>query len=944
MKVPVISFICFLTVLQIIGQDATPRFQRLSMEDGLSQSSVTCMLKDRKGFMWFGTEDGLNRYDGTDFKVYRSVPGDERSLSNSYINTLLEDRDGFLWIGTKNGLNRYDPGQGTFIAYLQNTPNSASLDRNCINALQEGPGGQLWVGTWDGLYAFDPKKGFAKYEPQESQDDYNVRAMTLDYDGNLWVLTTQILEKIEWKAGAFATPLVQHPIKDYFNSSLLLDSSNLWIGSSKGVIKYDLDTHTTSTFPIYDSQERYDTKNMVLSICEGVKGNLWLGTMAGGLVHFNKTTQKFDILRADSENRFGLGSDSVKSLLLDDQDILWIGTFGAGINIYDTKAPKFQHYYHIAENPSSLSENSVRSIFQDSDGEVWVGTHGGLNRFGTSFKRIKVYDGPGLKTSQTHTIRSLCQDNQGAIWAGTWLNGLIRFDKQTDTYKRFHKLPGRTDSIGQVRAVRADGRGNIWFDSKQGLWQFNPKTQASKNYPHREGDPGSLTTNAINYLYFDKAGNLWIGTQNGLNRLHSHTGKIKQYLPDPKDPGSLSHKYITSIIEDQKGAIWVGTYGGGLDVLDPSTDIFGHYNTGNGLLNDVIYGVLIDKQGFVWFGGNTGLGRLDPKTDKIRYYRENLAVQGDEFNAGAYFEGRDGAFYFGGINGFNRFYPSTMNQIDPIGDIVFTDFQILDEKRAQDTSGLWEGQLTHTKAIGLDYTQSSFSLKFSELNYSDYADHTYEYRLQGGETDWQSLGKRQWINFSNLDSGSYMLQVRIRDNTTDMAELQITVSTPIWRSSWAYTSYSLLALFLIVSVYRKEKRIQATRKQFERKIRDLENNSGEPSLPLKRIGVTSADQRLLQQAIGIVERHMENSDFSVEAFVQEMCMSRSQLHRKLKTLTGCSATEFIRMIRLKRAAQLLKGNSGTVAEIAYKVGFDHVGYFSKCFKETFGIPPSQYKG
>ncbi len=940
MRVLLISFICVLMVQVAFGQDLTPRFRQLTMEHGLSQSSITCVLKDSRGFMWFGTEDGLNRYDGTDFTVYRPVPGDQRSLSNSYINTLVEDQDGFLWIGTKNGLNRYDPDQDNFMTYLQDIANSASLDRNCINTLQKSPDGQLWVGTWNGLYAFEPDTGFTKYNTPGIDLDYNVKAIAPDPEGNLWVLTTQMLEKIEWKAGAFATSLVLHPVKDYFNSSLLLDSLNLWIGSSKGVTRYNLDTRATTTFPFYDSPERYDTKNMVLSICEGVKGNLWLGTVGGGLVHFNKTTQEFGVLRADVQNRFGLGSDSIKSLLLDDQGILWVGTFGGGINIHDTKAPRFQHYHHIAEDPNSLSENSVRSIFQDSDGEVWVGTHDGLNRFDTSFKRIKVYDGPGLKTSQTHTIRSLCQDSQGAIWAGTWLNGLIRFDKHTDTYKRYHMLPGRTDSIRQVRAVRADSQGNIWFDSQQGLWRFNPKTQASKNYPHREGDPDSPTTNAINYLYFDKAENLWIGTQNGLNRLDPNTGKIKRYLPDPLNPRSLSHKYVTSIVQDQKGAIWIGTYGGGLDVLDPSTDTFDHYNTGNGLLNDVVYGVLVDERGFVWFSGNTGLGRLDPNTQKISYYRENLAVQGDEFNAGAYFHGQAGAFFFGGINGFNLFYPNTMNHSDSLGDLVFTDFRILD----QDVPRFWRSQLSDTGAIQLDYTQNSFSFKFSELNYSDYADHTYEYRLQGAEVDWQPLEKKEWISFTNLPPGSYTLWLRMQNNPAKDTSVQISISAPIWRSGWAYTSYTLLALLLVVIVYRKEKRMRSTRQRFEQKIRDLENDTAVPSLPLKKIGITSSDQRLLEQAVDIVETHMENPDFSVETFVREMYMSRTQLHRKLKSLTGFSTTEFIRMIRLKRAAQMLKGKAGTVAEIAYKVGFDNVGYFSKCFKETFGIPPSQYKG
>ncbi|MEK6154079.1 two-component regulator propeller domain-containing protein [Flavobacteriaceae bacterium 3-367] len=942
--VPLLLCIGLLMVGFSHGQDSVTRFRQLGMEDGLSQSSITCILKDRRGFMWFGTEDGLNRYDGTDFTVFRPVPNEHRSISNGYINALVEDTKGTLWVGTKNGLNRYDPERGNFTRYLQDTPYSAGLDRNCINSLQLGPDGQLLVGTWNGLYAFKPNTGFAPYKVQKAQGSYNVKAMARDDDGSLWVLTNKTLEKVAWKAGAFVPTVVQLPMEDPFNSALLLDASQLWIGSSKGLIRYNLETHTTTAFPIYKSQERYDSNNIVLSIQEGSQGTLWLGTGSGGLVRFDKTTQEFSVFGADVQNRFGLNSDSVKSLLWDDQDILWVGTFGGGINIHDTKAPYFQHYYYSPHDPKGLSENSVRSIFKDSEGALWVGTHGGLNRFNTRMERVKVYEGQDLKTSETHTVRSLCEDVYGGIWAGTWLNGLIRFDTEADTYERYFVVPGRTDSIRQVRAVRADNSGNIWFDSQQGLWQFNPKTKRSKNYPHREGDAGSLTSNGINYLYFDATGNLWIGTQNGLNRLDPDTGRIKRYLPNPSDPKSLSHKYVTSIVQGQNGAIWVGTYGGGLDVLDPSSDTFGHYNTGNGLLNDVVYGVLIDNNGFVWFSTNTGLGKLDPNNGEVRYYRENLGVQGDEFNAGAYFQDGEGAFFFGGTNGFNQFYANAMSHLDPRGDLVFTDFRMLEGNGLPTAENLWKRQLSSTRELHLDYTQTSFSLKFSELNYSDYADHAYEYQLQGAEGDWQSLGKEQWIHFSNLASGTYVLHVRIQNDPAKEVLLPISIATPPWRSNWAYTSYALLAFLLVAVVYRKEKRMLSARKHFEEKIRDLENDISAPSLPLKKIGVTSSDQRLLEQAIALVEKHMENSDFSVEAFTKEMCMSRSQLHRKLKSLTGFSATEFIRMIRLKRAAQLLKGNVGTVGEVAYKVGFDHVGYFSKCFKETFGIPPSQYKG
>lgn len=954
LRVILLSWIGLFIPLMTFGQNELLKFKHLSLENGLSQSSITCIFKDSRGFMWFGTEDGLNKYDGTNFTTYRHVPNNENSLSSSVIYAITEHEDGFLWIGTNNGLNYFNPNNEKFTRYLQDSASNQILGRNRINALLLCADGNLLIGTGKGLYAYHPKTGISKYKGKNASDQKNILSLKQDEEGFVWVLSSDMLEKIKLQNEVLESGFFKKPFEYSLDHTMHLDSLNIWIGTANGLVKLNIENESSEVYRFYGSAVSPDSRDKILSIVRGQKGKLLLGSFGGGLIDFDTLTNKFQTILHDPNSRASLNSNLISSLFLDKAEILWVGTYGGGINKYDPGQFKFEHYKNKPGDHNSLSNNLVRALLLDSGGELWVGTQGGLNRIDRETGQIKVYkyDPNDLSTISSGIVRALQEDSYGNIWAGTWFNGLNSFDKRTGKFKRYINLPGRRDSIGQVRALETDDKGNIWFGRKD-LWKFNPKLNRFKSYSLDDKNNSRLGPKGINCLYFDKTGLLWIGRQNGLKSLDTIANRSTEYLHNPQDTLSIGHNYITSIAEDRNGTLWFGTYGGGINKLNASERTFQRYNTNNGLLNDVIYGILVDKQGFIWFTSNAGLGRFDPNREEFKYFGVNHGIQSEEFNAGAYFKSKKGELFFGGINGFNTFYPENINNKKETSRIVFTDFQLLDDKKTSVEKVLHK-HISRTEHIDLEHDQNTFAISFAELNYSENVDNTYEYQLEGIDDKWQLIKKEQKIVLGSLKPGKYELNVRIHNDLTKKTSIGIAIAHPIWQTKPAYLLYVLLVFLIVYLVYKNVQRTRQIRKQFELKIQNWDNkantrhspksNKVDGILSNKQLETTSRNQKFLERVVEIVENHLEDSAFDVEKFAGEMFMSRSQLHRKLKATTGYSATEFIRLIRLKKAAQMLKANSGTVSEIAYKVGFENIGYFSKCFKDVYGKPPSQYKG
>ena len=390
------------------------KFTHLTLEDGLSQSSITCILKDGQGFMWFGTEDGLNKYDGTSFTVYQNVADQPSSLTSSYILALLETEDEFLWVGTKKGLNRYDPDSGIFTRFCIPPMESTNSCDTEVSAIHPHHSGKLLIGTSRGLYSFDPATAVFKLLSKNLSEEYIV-SIAGDTMRHLWVQSTEKLYKLRWEGAGQAHIDFERSIQSRYKNAMLLDSVFLWTGTVNGLLQVDLKSYTTKTHTFFRTKDKLDTRNSVLALCEGNPGRLWLGSNGGGLIDFDKATGAYHTVLNRSNDTYGLNSKSITHLFRDESDILWLGTHSGGINKYDPHQIQFEHYKQ-GTSLAGLSENSVRAVLKDRDNDLWVGTHGGgLNRINTNNGKVVVYayDENNPLSLSSNTIRSLAEDPRG---------------------------------------------------------------------------------------------------------------------------------------------------------------------------------------------------------------------------------------------------------------------------------------------------------------------------------------------------------------------------------------------------------------------------------------------------------------------------------------------------------------------------------------------------
>ncbi|MFQ5571380.1 MAG: two-component regulator propeller domain-containing protein, partial [Rhodothermales bacterium] len=815
--------------LRLHAQERDVKFEHLSLDQGLSQGSVYAVYQDQKGFMWFGTEDGLNRYDGYRFKVYKHDAADSTTLGNNTIYTLYEDREGVLWIGTwEGGLNRYDREKERFVRYQHVPEDSTSISHNTVNAIIEDREGALWIGTdGGGLNRFDRATGtFTRY--QHNADD------STSLSSN-WVYTIH-----EDRAGA------------------------LWIGTWEGSL--DRLDRATGTFTHY----RHDPRNpnslsgdVVTAICEDGEGALWVGTWEGGLSRLDQTqaerlvegtTYTFSHYRHDANDPTSLSNDKINEIYVDQQGALWIGTDGGGLNRYDRETDSFTRFQHDPLNPYSLSYNLIVSLFEDRAGTLWIGTEGnGIDKIDRTAKPFVHYKNNPLDKNSlsTNSMLSFYEDQAGVLWIGTWGGGLNRLDRATGTFTHYRHDPRNPNSLSSdiVYSILEDQEGFLWIATEdQGLNRLNRETGAFTHYRHDPDDPQSLNTDYTLSLYVDRAGTLWVGTwdgslnrynretdtftsyqhdpgdpnslsggriyalhedregtlwvgveRSGLNRFDRETGTFKRYQHDPDEPRSLSNNDIMSIYEDRAGTLWVGTFGGGLNRFDRSTETFRHYSEKDGLPNNVIYGILEDALGFLWMSTNMGISRFDPRTETFRNYDAKDGLQSNEFNSGASYKSRRGEMFFGGEQGFNAFFPEQIKDNPFVPPIVLTSFKKFNKEVNLDIA------ISELREITIDHTENLFSFEFAALNYSVPEKNQYRYRLEGLHDQWIDLGTKHDVTFTNLDPRAYILRIKGSNNdgvwNEDGLTIRVIIPPPFWKTRWFQGLAVLAVLFSFLTLY-----------------------------------------------------------------------------------------------------------------------------------------------
>ena len=928
-------------------QDNDIRFERISLEQGLSQSVVLCMLQDSHGFMWFGTQDGLNRYDGYDFVVYKHDPEDPHSLSDGFVRSIYEDRSGALWIGTNTGgLDRFDRETERFTHYQNDPDDPHSLSDDNVQSIYEDRAGVLWVGTLGGgLNRLDresaPGAGAGQFthyqndpdDPHSLSND-NVQSIYEDQAGVLWIGTNGGgLDRLDRESapGAGAGQFIHyqndpddpHSLSNDNVQSIYEDQAGvLWIGTNGGGLDRLVPSASSGQAPSASSGQAPSTgsgqalseaegldresapgagagqfthyradpddphslsSDNVQSIYEGQAGVLWIGTGDGGLDRLDRETERFTHYQNDPGDPHSLSNDIVQSIYESQAGVLWVGTFGGGLNKHDRDTEQFVHYQNDPDDPHSLSSDAVWSIYQDGEGVLWIGTNGdGLNRLVLSEAEgldrasapgagaeqfIHYQNDPDDPHSLSHNIVwSVYQDREGVLWVGTNA-GLDRFDPETERFVHYPTLP--------VLSMCQDREGTLWVGTLGGgLGTFDRESAPGDGaeqfvyYQNDPNDPHSLSDNTVVSIYEDRDGVLWIGTfSGGLDRLVPSTGsgqalseaegldresapgagakRFVHYANDPGDPHSLSHNTVLSIYQDREGVLWVGTAGGGLNKLDRATGTFTHYTEKDGLPNDYVYGILEDDAPpggggrNLWLSTNKGLSRFNPQTETFKNYDVRDGLQSNEFNMSAYHKSSSGEMFFGGIHGFNAFYPDEVIDNPTIPPIVITDFQLFSEPVVVGADSPLQKPIAETDEIRLSYQDDFFSFEFAALHYAAPEENQYAYLMEGLDKDWNYVGTRRFAGYTSVPPGEYRFRVKGANSdgvwNEEGASVKVIVTPPFWQTWWFGISMAALVVGGVFGVFTLRVRaIEAQRRQLKVQVNERTKELRETLVQLER--------------------------------------------------------------------------------------------------------------
>lgn len=885
-----IPFLIFLFVISLAGsaQQKSLKFEHISTEAGLSQSHIQCILQDSRGFMWFGTRDGLNKYDGYNFTIFKNNEKDKNSLGNDRISDMDEDVNGNIWLATYGGgLNQYDWRKEEFIQYKHSPHDSSGIPSNLLLAVEIDQKGNVWMGTsHQGLSMYDPlNDSFVNYSlenlNQNKTDGYSVVDIAVDKNDNLWLGTLgEGLIFFDRKRNTFEQFLHRDddPTSLGFNhiEVLLLDSrERLWIGTRNGLDLFDSAKKSFTHFVNEQGKENCPASNVILSLQEDQSENLWIGTENGGLSIYNMKSEIFQNYFQDDVDKLSLNNNSIWSLFHDTKGNMWVGTFSGGINFINSDANKFTHYRHTSAL-TSLSNNSVWAIMEDSQKNMWVGTDGGgvnlFDREKGTFTRY-MHDGTPNSLGGNYVL-SIAEDAEKNLWVGTWGNGVTVFNPTKNTYKHYQFDPNNPNSLSSQNAwaIFKDSDANIWIGTYSGgVNVYDQEKDQFIHYRHDQANPASISGNTINAFFEDSQKNLWVATHAGINLFDKNTKSFTALRHDPTS-NSLSNDRVFCIVEDKFGNFWVGTERG-LNYLNRKTGHVTNYFVQDGLPGNIIYGLLMGDDGNVWISTNNGVSRFDPSTKTFKNFDVTDGLQGNEFKKAAW-KSHTGYLYFGGVNGFNEFVPDSVKEHKYASPLVLTKFQIfnqqIDVSKGDDESPL-KSSITNGEKIFLSHDQSVVSFEFASLNYGEKRKE-YAYKLEGFDKDWNYIGSKHSATYTNLDPGDYVFYVRTMDNTGNWSEkaiaLPLTVVPPFWNTWWFK---SLIAIVIVGSAwsYYRSKSTAIARQRHALEIlvttRTNEVVRQKENLQLQSIHLQEANQKLVTQHQEIIQQREAAEQAKLEA-------------------------------------------------------------------------------
>jgi PAS domain S-box-containing protein len=845
--------VIFILIVNLHAQGNEFQFTHLTAEDGLSLNAVTKIIQDDKGFLWFGTYNGLNRYDGYSFKTFLPDNSNPNSISNNSIWALYKDSKGSIWVGTLDGLNRYDSKTEQFYKYKNNPDDPNSISHNSITSVFEDKSGTLWIGTRNGLNKYNKDK-----------NNFTVIKKVSDrLNGNSLNTVTSIEED---------------------------SRGNLWIGTWNGLTCMSKDGKIIKQFFSEKSDSAISDFEKIPALLEDGKNNLWIGVNGFGISKLNHETGKFVNYFSSPVDKNSLSNSSVTSMFKDRSGNIWVGTRD-GLNLYNFNNDKFTRFFHDPDKPLSIINNEILSINEDNTGIIWIGSSGGLNRYYQPDNNFNYFlEGNKLsgKNLISNRVHSICADEKENLWVATF-KGLDEIIKGGNRILHFNNNSGNKNGLNEnyLISVIADHLGYIWVGtSKSGLNRFNPVTKEFKLFHFKFNDTHSLSNNGIVSLCEDHYGNLWVGTWWGLNYFNRKNESFTRYFHDPANTNSLCHDAIWTVFEDSKGMMWFGTDGGGASEFSPKTNKFitfsrdlhnpnhisenrvfticeSHdgiiwlgtsdglnaynrttgkitiYNKSDGLPGNSISSILEDNNGCLWIGTNKGLSKFNRKTGLFINYTTRNGLKDLEFDQNVTSKSINGDLYFGCKSGIVYFNPENIKDENLEAPVVLTDLKIFNQSVPITKEGILKESITGIKSISIPSGNSVITLEFALLDYFDVKKNTFRYKLEGFDNDWNNVGSRNNATYTNIPPGEYTFLVRALNSNGIIderkASLKIIIIPKFYETLWFKIALIVgTILSTLLYIHLRTIKIRDLNKVLENRVADRTKDLDEKITELNR--------------------------------------------------------------------------------------------------------------
>lgn len=799
------------------------QFNTLSLSKGLSQATATCLIQDKDGFIWIGTHDGLNRYDGYSFLVLNYDLEDSTSISNNSIEAMTCDRNGNLWVGTSFGLNKLNTETMQFESYYHWFEDSMSISSNRITALAEDMQGRIWVGTDNGLNRLDnlKKNRFLRYSiaPNDpgSLSNNSINDILVDSEGRVWVGTDGGLNLYDPESNAFIRYRQRFDDDNSLSNNNVLSMCEgrdgiIWIGTENGLNKFNPELEVFSRYYADTPRKNLLSSNIINDLTLDEKGELWVGTPTG-LTRFSREIDRSIQYHSANTRVNGLPNDNILSLLCDRSGMIWIGTQSAGLATLNLDAPQFFSTTFSTRPDYVPGQNQIYSIFQVDTDLVWLGTGHGLAAFNPVADTAFFYANAGKKKKNAlaqidASISALAMTSDSLVWIGTRGHGLIVVDLKNDSINSYTRgVESMSISSNRISDIIVDEDQNLWIATLGGgLCYFNRETQKFKTYRFDGSVPNSIRDNNVHCLVRDDDGNIWFGTGNaGLYHLNVETQKISNYSAGDINKGFLPSNGINDLHFDDNRQLWVATSGGGIAQYKPKSNSFKTYGNADGLDNNVALGITSDQSGILWISTNGGVSAFNTETETFRNYNEQDVLGQNTFNPQSCLSLSSSMVIFGGSNGFDYFNSAGLKANQFIPPMVITGFEMLN---TGENSSVANPIRTQEDILELDYNHSGFSLEFAALNYEQSQKNQYAYRMKGLFDQWRYIGTRRFATFSNLSPGRYTFEVIGSNNdgywSEEPARLTVIVNPAFWQTMW-FQILGVLAVIGILYLFYKYK-------------------------------------------------------------------------------------------------------------------------------------------